>query len=186
MAEDYSAAAEGHQAGSEDDGESQGAASGDDHILGSRQLNSQPVRRRLVLDSDESDADGDAVRITGARVTDGHAGSSGAPPGASSAGPSATKAAAAGEVGGGGGSAGRGAAPVAQLAAESLAGVQAALERATAGGSARCGPSGRVSPGSSGRRNSVGGQNVGSSTPGHVMRQKGILAYFSPRAGSKT
>ncbi|CAL8466622.1 g6158 [Coccomyxa elongata] len=147
--------------------------------LDSRQLNSQPVRRRLVL-SDDSDADSPAdisanpcTAATAGRASvkdistqlldDGAAAGTATDPAASGASPGS----------------GRGAAdaPVVALAAQSAAGVQAALQRAK---------SGATPPGSRGRTTATAGSGGGgaSSAPGSVMRQRGIKSYFSPKKAS--
>lgn len=144
--------------------------------LDSRQLNSQPVRRRLVL-SDDSDADSPAdvganpctaataerasvKDISAQLLADSAAASTAAAPAAGGASPGS----------------GRGVAdaPVAALAAQSAAGVQAALQRAKPGA---------TPPGSRGRTAAKPGSGGGgaSSPPGSVMRQRGIKSYFSPK-----
>lgn len=131
----------------------------------SRQLNSQPVRRRLVLDDSDDDEAADISAepqgTPSASLPERMAAQGAQDNGAFSAGEA---------LAGTARSEGRseGAAPVAALAAQSVAGVQAALSRAKTGASAGS----KAGAGRSGRP---------AASSGSVKRQRGILSFFSPK-----
>ncbi|EIE26346.1 hypothetical protein COCSUDRAFT_64448 [Coccomyxa subellipsoidea C-169] len=131
----------------------------------SRQLNSQPVRRRLLLDDSDDDDVADVSADNTALPRAGAPAATQEPTGEPSNGNDVSAASASAGAGGAAGTA-----PVAALAAQSAAGVQAALNRAKGGS-----PNSRTA---SGRAGAVA---AGSGGPGSVSRQRGILSYFSPK-----
>ncbi|KAK9916753.1 hypothetical protein WJX75_006571 [Coccomyxa subellipsoidea] len=155
---------EQHTEDSAEEEEAEGGEPNEDDFE-SRQLNSQPVRRRLVLDdSDDDEAADISAEPQGTP-------SASLPERVAAQGAQENGAFSAGEaLAGTGRSEGRseGAAPVAALAAQSAAGVQAALSRAKTGASA----------GSNAGAGRSGGPAASS---GCVKRQRGILSFFSPK-----
>ena len=148
----------------------------DAELFNSRQLNSQPVRRRLVLDDDsEADTPADTAADITARTSERPSveDTSVQPLADGAAAGTATVTAAGGALPGDG----RGAAdaPIAVLAAQSAAGVQAALQRARTGATP---PSGR------GRSAAQAGSGDMDPSSRSVMRQQGIMSYFSPKKAS--
>lgn len=131
----------------------------------SRQLNSQPVRRQLLLDDSDDDNVADVSADNTALPRTGASAATQEPTGEPSNGNDVSAASASAGAGGAAGTA-----PVAALAAQSAAGVQAALNRAQGG-----------SPNSGIASGRAGAVAAGSGGPGSVSRQRGILSYFSPK-----
>jgi hypothetical protein len=155
---------EQHTEDSAEEEEAEGGEPNEDDFE-SRQLNSQPVRRRLVLDdSDDDEAADISAEPQGTP-------SASLPERVAAQGAQDNGAFSAGEaLAGTGRSEGRseGAAPVAALAAQSAAGVQAALSRAKTGASA-------------GSKAGAGRSGGPAASSGCVKRQRGILSFFSPK-----
>lgn len=153
----------GEEQHTEDSAEEEEAEAGEpnEDDFESRQLNSQPVRRRLVLDDSDADEAADV---------------SAEPQGTPSASLPERVAAQAAQVNGAfsagealaGVGRSEGTAPVAALAAQSVAGVQAALSRAKTGASA-------------GSKAGAGRSGGPAASSGSVKRQRGILSFFSPK-----